>query len=53
MKSVLYLIKPTVKGTGLSLAYNFITKEYNGSIRVKSEAGAGSVFIIQLPISIL
>ena len=36
-------------GLGLSIAYNTIVK-HNGSITVNSELGAGSEFIIEIPI---
>lgn len=46
-----FTTKPTGQGTGLglSLAYDIITKEHNGSLTVESQEGKGSVFIIQLP----
>ncbi len=45
-----FTTKPTGQGTGLglSLAYDIITKEHNGTIKVQSEEGEGSEFIIQL-----
>ncbi len=45
-----FTTKPTGQGTGLglSLAYDIITKEHNGTIKVESKEGEGSVFIIQL-----
>ena len=48
-----FTTKPTGEGTGLglSLAYDIITKEHNGTIKVESKEGEGSEFIIQLPIS--
>ncbi len=48
-----FTTKPTGQGTGLglSLAYDIITKEHNGSIKVESKEGEGSTFIIQLPIT--
>ena len=47
-----FTTKPTGQGTGLglSLAYDIITKEHNGIIKVESKEGQGSTFIIQLPI---
>ena len=47
-----FTTKPTGQGTGLglSLAYDIITKEHNGTIKVESKEGEGSKFIIQLPI---
>ncbi|HEX5151901.1 MAG TPA: ATP-binding protein [Parafilimonas sp.] len=53
-----FTTKPTGEGTGLglSLAYDIITREYNGTIKVESAAFAqpgsgesGSTFIIELP----
>lgn len=46
-----FTTKPTGEGIGLglSLAYDIITKEHNGSIRVESKEGQGSTFIIHLP----
>ena len=48
-----FTTKPTGQGTGLglSLAYDIITKEHNGTIKVESKEGEGSEFIIQLPIT--
>ena len=31
-------------------AYDIITKEHNGTIKVESKEGEGSIFIIQLPL---
>jgi signal transduction histidine kinase len=47
-----FTTKPTGQGTGLglSLAYDIITKEHNGKIKVKSNEVEGTVFIIQLPV---
>ena len=41
---------PTGEGTGLglSLAYDIITKEHNGTIKVESKEGEGGEFIIDL-----
>ena len=46
-----FTTKPTGEGTGLglSLAYDIITKEHNGTIKVESKEGEGSKFTIQLP----
>jgi two-component system NtrC family sensor kinase len=46
-----FTTKPTGQGTGLglSLAYDIVTKEHNGTLNVESREGKGSVFIIQLP----
>jgi two-component system NtrC family sensor kinase len=58
-----FTTKPTGRGTGLglSLAYDIITKEHNGTIKVESEVdegnrdqfgkGEGTMFVIQLPIN--
>ena len=45
-----FTTKPTGQGTGLglSLAYDIITKEHNGTIKAESKEGEGSKFIIQL-----
>ena len=47
-----FTTKPTGQGTGLglSLAYDIITKEHNGTIKVESKLGEGSEFTIQLPV---
>jgi signal transduction histidine kinase len=46
-----FTTKPTGQGTGLglSLAYDIITKEHNGTIKVESKESEGSLFVIQLP----
>ena len=46
-----FTTKPTGQGTGLglSLAYDIVTKEHSGTIKVESKVGEGSEFIIQLP----
>ena len=46
-----FTTKPTGEGTGLglSLAYDIITKEHNGAIKLESKEGEGATFIIQLP----
>jgi two-component system, NtrC family, sensor kinase len=45
-----FTTKPTGQGTGLglSLAYDIITKEYNGTLKVESEEGEGTQFVIAL-----
>ena len=47
-----FTTKPTGEGTGLglSLAYDIITKEHNGTIKVESKEAEGTVFIIQLQV---
>ena len=46
-----FTTKPTGEGTGLglSLSYDIITKEHGGTIKVESEEGKGTTFIIILP----
>ena len=46
-----FTTKPTGQGTGLglSLAYDIITKEHNGTIKVESKESEGTSFIINLP----
>ncbi|HYJ64234.1 MAG TPA: ATP-binding protein, partial [Parafilimonas sp.] len=46
-----FTTKPTGEGTGLglSLSYDIITKEHNGTIKVESKEGEGTSFIINLP----
>lgn len=46
-----FTTKPTGEGTGLglSLSYDIITKGHGGSLRVESQHGEGSTFVIQLP----
>ena len=48
-----FTTKPTGQGTGLglSLSYDIITKEHNGTIKVESKEGEGSTFTITLPIN--
>jgi signal transduction histidine kinase len=43
--------KPTGEGTGmgLSLSYDIITKEHNGTISVESKEGEGSLFVLNIP----
>jgi two-component system NtrC family sensor kinase len=45
-----FTTKPTGEGTGLglSLAYDIITKEHNGTIKVESKEDEGTIFTIQL-----
>ena len=48
-----FTTKPTGEGTGLglSLAYDIITKEHNGTIKADSKEGEGTTFVIQLPVA--
>ncbi len=48
-----FTTKPTGQGTGLglSLSYDIITKEHNGTIKAESKEGEGTKFIIQLPVA--
>lgn len=47
-----FTTKPLGKGTGLGLSICYgIIKEHNGTITARSEIGAGTVFIISLPIN--
>lgn len=43
--------KPTGEGTGLglSLSYDIITKSHGGELRVETQEGKGSTFIVQIP----
>jgi signal transduction histidine kinase len=46
-----FTTKPTGEGTGLGLSLSYdIVKAHGGEIRVESNEGEGSVFIIRLPI---
>src|SRR5688500_10758446 len=46
-----FTTKPTGQGTGLglSLAYDIVTKEHGGQLKVETKEGEGAEFIIQLP----
>lgn len=46
-----FTTKPTGQGTGLglSLSYDIISKGHAGVLRVESEEGAGTTFVIELP----
>lgn len=46
-----FTTKPTGEGTGLglSLSYDIITKGHGGELKVESQEGAGTEFIIYLP----
>jgi signal transduction histidine kinase len=46
-----FTTKPTGQGTGLGLSLSYdIVKAHGGEIKVKSEEGVGSEFIIQIPV---
>ncbi|MDQ6903135.1 MAG: tetratricopeptide repeat protein [Bacteroidota bacterium] len=47
-----FTTKPTGEGTGLglSLTYDIITKEHNGTIHAETKDGDGAEFIIQIPV---
>ena len=47
-----FTTKPTGQGTGLglSLSYDIITKGHGGEIKMETEEGKGTEFIVQLPI---
>ncbi len=46
-----FTTKPTGDGTGLglSLVYDIVTKEHNGTIKVQSKQGEGTEFTVHLP----
>ena len=46
-----FTTKPTGEGTGLglSLSYDIITKGHGGDLKVNTEEGVGTEFIIVLP----
>ncbi|MEJ7626846.1 MAG: ATP-binding protein [Ferruginibacter sp.] len=45
-----FTTKPTGQGTGLGLSLSYdIIKTHGGEIKVESEEGKGTTFIIQLP----
>lgn len=47
-----FTTKPSGEGTGLglSLSYDIITKGHQGNLRVESQEGQGTTFIIELPL---
>jgi signal transduction histidine kinase len=48
-----FTTKPTGQGTGLGLSVSYgIIKEHNGDITVKSRPEQGSLFLIELPLSV-
>jgi signal transduction histidine kinase len=46
-----FTTKPTGEGTGLglSISYDIVTQQHGGTIKVASEAGAFTEFIVRLP----
>ena len=47
-----FTTKPTGQGTGLGLSLSYdIVKAHGGEIKVESEEGKGTVFIIELPVT--
>jgi len=47
-----FTTKPTGQGTGLGLSLSYdIVKAHGGELRVETREGAGSEFIIQLPVT--
>ena len=48
-----FTTKPTGQGTGLglSLSYEIVTRVHGGTMKVESEEGVGSAFVIDLPIT--
>ncbi len=47
-----YTTKKVGRGTGqgLAIAWNIITEKHNGELKVESEAGAGTTFVVRLPL---
>jgi len=47
-----FTTKPVGQGTGLGLSISYgIIQQHNGTLRVESQAGAGTTFIISLPVT--
>lgn len=48
-----FTTKPTGQGTGLGLSLSYdIVKAHGGELKVETKEGVGSIFIIQIPLSI-
>ena len=46
-----FTTKPTGQGTGLGLSLSYdIVKAHGGEIKVETNEGRGSIFVIQIPI---
>ncbi len=50
MKPILFTTKSTgqATGSGLSLAYDIVTKEHGGTIKIETKEGEGADLTIQL-----
>ncbi|MBX2816882.1 MAG: hypothetical protein KTR24_12830 [Saprospiraceae bacterium] len=48
-----FTTKPAGEGTGLglSLSYDIVTKGHGGTLRVESEKGVGTAFVVSLPVN--
>jgi len=47
-----FTTKKAGKGTGIGLSISYrIVQDYDGTIKVKTEEGEGSTFIVQFPLS--
>jgi signal transduction histidine kinase len=43
-----FTTKPTGQGTGLGLSLSYVVKAHGGELKVETEEGEGTEFIIQL-----